>query len=275
MQVICPGCGATFKHSGLSHHIRQSKDLRCHLNNPGQQIPLEVQDDNPLATPVSGPGVTNAAEDEPQNRSHLSVDPSGDLFGDYADYVGLNFGVDDEGDQDDMDDDVIGDVPESPTDIQEEEEAMLQEALLAEEHRLEPERPVGGPDVVEQEAEDAPSEHHNVPLRLRGGFERPLSNCPEIMEFSDWNAGAVYERAHQNGNLDYRQAISTTESPNPYAPFSSRLDWEIARWAKMRGPGSNSLTELLRIEGVRFPTNGSKIRSDLLIVLIRWSRGLA
>ncbi len=177
--------------------------------------------------------MTNADGHEPQNRFHLSVDPSGDLFGDYADYVGLNFGADDEGGQDDMDEDVMGEVPESPTDIQEEEGAILQEALLAEEHQLEPERPAGGPNVFEQEADDAPSEHHGVPFRLRGGFERPLSNCPEIVGFSDGNAGAVYERAHKNGNLDYRQAISTTESPNPYAPFSSRLDWEIACWAKM------------------------------------------
>ncbi|EPQ54137.1 hypothetical protein GLOTRDRAFT_44196 [Gloeophyllum trabeum ATCC 11539] len=35
-----------------------------------------------------------------------------------------------------------------------------------------------------------------------------------------------------------------------WAPFVSKLDWEVARWAKLRGPGSTALTELLKIEGV-------------------------
>ncbi|CDO69394.1 hypothetical protein BN946_scf185040.g7 [Trametes cinnabarina] len=35
-----------------------------------------------------------------------------------------------------------------------------------------------------------------------------------------------------------------------YAPFRSRIDWEVARWAKMRGPGSNAGSELLGIDGL-------------------------
>ncbi|KAL0957479.1 hypothetical protein HGRIS_001272 [Hohenbuehelia grisea] len=35
-----------------------------------------------------------------------------------------------------------------------------------------------------------------------------------------------------------------------YAPFASQIDWEIARWAKLRGPGSTALTELLKIPEV-------------------------
>ncbi|KAI0351066.1 hypothetical protein OH77DRAFT_1411790, partial [Trametes cingulata] len=35
---------------------------------------------------------------------------------------------------------------------------------------------------------------------------------------------------------------------NPYAPFASRIDWLFARWAKMRGPGSTAVTELLQIK---------------------------
>ena len=37
---------------------------------------------------------------------------------------------------------------------------------------------------------------------------------------------------------------------NPYAPFANKINWDIAKWAKLRGPGSNSLAELLAIEGV-------------------------
>ena len=37
---------------------------------------------------------------------------------------------------------------------------------------------------------------------------------------------------------------------NPYAPFANKINWDIAKWAKLCGPGSNSLAELLAIEGV-------------------------
>ncbi|KAI0281891.1 hypothetical protein BC826DRAFT_1111107 [Russula brevipes] len=35
-----------------------------------------------------------------------------------------------------------------------------------------------------------------------------------------------------------------------WAPFHSHCDWAIARWAKMRGPSSSAVTELLSIPGV-------------------------
>ncbi|KAI0348953.1 hypothetical protein OH77DRAFT_1465870 [Trametes cingulata] len=40
------------------------------------------------------------------------------------------------------------------------------------------------------------------------------------------------------------------EDRNIWAPFRSRIDWEIARWAKMHGPGSTAVSELLAIENL-------------------------
>ena len=37
---------------------------------------------------------------------------------------------------------------------------------------------------------------------------------------------------------------------NPYFPFSDRMNWEIACWAKLRGPGSTAISELLSIDKV-------------------------
>ena len=37
---------------------------------------------------------------------------------------------------------------------------------------------------------------------------------------------------------------------NPWAPFRSKKDWEIARWAKFRGVGSTAFSEILAIDGV-------------------------
>ncbi|KAJ6618406.1 hypothetical protein B0H10DRAFT_1795346 [Mycena sp. CBHHK59/15] len=41
------------------------------------------------------------------------------------------------------------------------------------------------------------------------------------------------------------------EITNPYAPFASKTDWEIAKWAKLRGAGSTAFTDLLQVQGVR------------------------
>jgi len=137
--------------------------------------------------------------------------------------------------------------------------AELHEALLAKEHQLEPEQLIGLPDNIEQEPEDVPLEQAWAPFCLYGGFKRLLANQPEIMKFGNWNAGTVVERAHWNSNQDNCHAVGITDSPNTYAPFSSKLNWDIVHWAKMQGLGSNALIELLHIEGVRFLATNSQI----------------
>ncbi|KAG2145801.1 hypothetical protein DEU56DRAFT_971548 [Suillus clintonianus] len=51
-----------------------------------------------------------------------------------------------------------------------------------------------------------------------------------------------------NANAAYTTVINYTA--NPYAPFASRVDWEIARWAKLRGPTSTAFSDLLGISEV-------------------------
>ncbi|KAF8063166.1 hypothetical protein FPV67DRAFT_1421162, partial [Lyophyllum atratum] len=50
---------------------------------------------------------------------------------------------------------------------------------------------------------------------------------------------AAYQRELPDGEI------------NMWAPFASKLEWELARWAKLRGPGSTALTDLLKIEGFK------------------------
>jgi hypothetical protein len=38
--------------------------------------------------------------------------------------------------------------------------------------------------------------------------------------------------------------------PNPFAPFSSELDWRVAHWAVKDGPGHNAFNRFLEIPGV-------------------------
>ena len=57
------------------------------------------------------------------------------------------------------------------------------------------------------------------------------------------------------GYQQYANSLSTEgHGPTEWAPFSTRREWEVARWAKLRGPSSTALTELLEIDGVSRPT---------------------
>ena len=257
MHFTCPGCGEAFKRSGLAHHLRQSQNPQCQLLNVRQQ-----PDNNPMMqdsdlgdqdippTPVSR-AAPDAHENESQDQFRLSIDPAGDFFGDYADYMAADPGVNDGEDQDLMEPFADEDDTEHLAEIQEEQEMALYDALLAmEEQQLEPERPPRSPRITDQEPESDVPPHD--PQRLRGDSEGPLSNRPEIVKFTVGNAGAVYERTHHNGNQGYRPNRAVSNADNPYKPFSLKLDWELACWAKKRGPGSNAVTELLSINGVSF-----------------------
>lgn len=54
------------------------------------------------------------------------------------------------------------------------------------------------------------------------------------------------------GYKTYTQEVDP-KSENPYAPFTSRLDWEIAHWTKLRSSGSTAFSDLLAIEEVCQP----------------------
>ena len=50
----------------------------------------------------------------------------------------------------------------------------------------------------------------------------------------------------------YREIQSEIDADDGHiwAPFRSKLDWEFARWAKLRGPTSTAVSELLAIDEV-------------------------
>ena len=54
------------------------------------------------------------------------------------------------------------------------------------------------------------------------------------------------------GYTQYSRDLEGEDMPCEWAPFSTRMDWEVARWAKLRGPSSTALSELLGINGVRY-----------------------
>jgi len=65
------------------------------------------------------------------------------------------------------------------------------------------------------------------------------------------SARAGQPLTHQESR-DHVYGATLGGGDNPWAPFNSKKDWEIARWAKLQGAGLTAFSELLAINGVRF-----------------------
>ncbi|KDQ27146.1 hypothetical protein PLEOSDRAFT_1043945 [Pleurotus ostreatus PC15] len=48
----------------------------------------------------------------------------------------------------------------------------------------------------------------------------------------------------------YQNNVFGATAQNPWAPFTSKVDWEVARWAKLRGSGSTAFSDLLGVENL-------------------------
>ena len=104
-------------------------------------------------------------------------------------------------------------------------------------------------EVPSQSCSDEPHILLPTPPIQNDGGDSPLLLELSVMPFSLGHAGALVPGAHQGSSLYQRTERSLGSSI--WAPFQSQCDWEVARWAKMRGPTSSAVTDLLAIPGVR------------------------
>lgn len=72
---------------------------------------------------------------------------------------------------------------------------------------------------------------------------------PQVVKFPNSRAGEPV-RSVDSTNNTYATRLREGSNTNLYSPFASKIDWEVAKWAKLRGPSSTSLADLLKIEGV-------------------------
>ncbi|KAG2345891.1 hypothetical protein BDR05DRAFT_1012129 [Suillus weaverae] len=71
-----------------------------------------------------------------------------------------------------------------------------------------------------------------------------------VVPYLNSRAGQPIPQAEiQNSNATYASSIDD-DVGNPYAPFCSQMDWEIARWAKLRSSSSTAFSDLLSIDNV-------------------------
>src|SRR6202012_3523139 len=76
-----------------------------------------------------------------------------------------------------------------------------------------------------------PEQHQDDPL----GADTPLV----VDRFPHGNPGAPIPEARQGSYQQSQDAFGASV----WAPFHSQCDWEVARWAKMRGPTSSAVQD--------------------------------
>jgi len=70
-----------------------------------------------------------------------------------------------------------------------------------------------------------------------------------INHFPSASAGApIHSMPHGNPSYESQRGA---DGDSTWSPFTSQYDWLFARWAKMRGPTSSAVMELLAIPEVR------------------------
>lgn len=73
----------------------------------------------------------------------------------------------------------------------------------------------------------------------------------KIVRYTDrYPSSHAGETIGQENTMDSRYVQAVDGSSNVWAPFNSKVDWEIAQWAKLRSLGSTAFSDLLAIEGV-------------------------
>jgi hypothetical protein len=89
------------------------------------------------------------------------------------------------------------------------------------------------------------SEDSSQPIQIETQESTRTTLNPVVERFPIGCAGAPIVGPHDNSGL-----VAPGDSESIWAPFQSQCDWQVAHWAKMRGPTSSAFTDLLAIPEV-------------------------
>jgi hypothetical protein len=236
----CPGCAKTFEHTGYSHHLSKTTNPACTalLQHSGLFPQSEDEDDRDSDSDSDHDGFDGGTQDNFNSDSQHLTEFTGDYFGNYDEQdlewpearVPLDSDAEDE--QDDSEDHVseVEHGWERPAD------PVLQDFDV----------------MVDFEESDPSSQRHAAE---RQEVEKPLGRQPTIEKFPRRHAGAPIHISGTTAFESYNNVLRGAD--NVWAPFVSRIDYEVAKWAKLRGSGSTAFSELLAVEGVSFLFLGS------------------
>ncbi|KAF8197081.1 hypothetical protein BJ912DRAFT_923181 [Pholiota molesta] len=268
MPIYCDGCRSKFnREAQLLQHLQKSKSPLCTAAWNAWKAKMRPVRGRVRSVSQSN---TRPAIQQPPNQPLDELEPmnfEGDFFGQRNDYTSDEFPfpddfnlqdlqqdlpqIDEQSDHSDSSDSDADDVSDSDTPPQD-----LQGHRPTQ--RLSVSVPAAGSEEMQVERdEEAIPATQATPPNAPGGISieshQALRSAPKyITEFPHPMAGAPLFRPHGTlgGYSQYAYALGGNDSPaNLWAPFAGKMEWEVARWFKLRGPGATAFNELLAIDG--------------------------
>jgi hypothetical protein len=98
--------------------------------------------------------------------------------------------------------------------------------------------------LQEEATAESQEEHPAVPSHRY----RP----PHIVHYENSARGPMLHGNNPSSDQAYGSTVSKDADDNIFYPFSSKLEWEFAKWAKLQGSNitASAVTDLLSIDGV-------------------------
>ncbi|PPR01107.1 hypothetical protein CVT24_000403 [Panaeolus cyanescens] len=271
-RVFCRGCSKFFPPRGFTLHQAKTQRPSCRQVYMEDLASLTDEEEDAMDTSsepdmssVRGPSL------EPQLRE-MNVEPNDHVVA--GDPMQVDLSDDDNSDNEDA-----VSIRSSLSNIDSDADIARMESEL--ERIWEPTRP-GAPNTsatpvppndgdVDAEQEGNPQLDAATPPRAKFRVPPGHGITPAvIVKFNDKNPHSRAGEAvfiDKDGDEVYASAVGG-DANNPYAPFLSEEDWDVACWAKKCGAGSTAFSELLGIKGVTEKLGLSYKNSDELNKII-------
>ncbi|KAI9428542.1 hypothetical protein H4582DRAFT_1830580 [Lactarius indigo] len=228
-QIHCRGCNRVFTPRGLSQHINRTQLPSCRALRTATQIPTTCQTRGSNLASNAGP----ASWDHDKFANHWDATGPADCEDAAAECE----------DAAAEDEDPATEREDAAADTA---DADLLEALAQDVNYC------TGPDQGLSASPDQP----NLPGSPPSGLGQPLHSAPSdtngpqlvIDRFPYGSPGSPIPSTLQGFHV--YQSSQETFGSSVWAPFRSQCDWEIARWAKTRGPTSSAVADILAIPEV-------------------------
>ena len=258
VQIQCPGCNRAFSPRGLSQHVSRSQCSSCrsvlqgsklasnttswdHSTGPSNELDLEHSTTHDgKVSKLCGRSLTNLLTTD---RVYLAnnAETSPNKAAEHTDFAAAAAPLDHE--------DTVGAVDHEyavdPTDAI---DADLLETLTRDFNHP----ATDGPELATPEELPLVGSHSSdpvppPPIHFKCGVSDSTSQII-VDSFPHGSAGAPIPGAYEGSHI--YQSTQEAFGASIWAPFRSECDWEIARWAKMRGPSSSAVADLFAIPGV-------------------------
>ncbi|KAF8835183.1 hypothetical protein BDN67DRAFT_992522 [Paxillus ammoniavirescens] len=227
----CPGCNKSFTYQGLTYHLAQT-------NNPPCIAAFEAMHSTQAASDVEEQGVTV----DNVNGGNFE----GDYFGTYNEDEldgWADFGTGEEG----LNDGSGGDASSEAEDDEDEDNDGIDFGAVDYEGSWEPYSPARQ-ELVQDEGELEETANMDIDEESVQQPTSRIEHDPYVVKFPLLTAGAPITQSKTSYESYLGDLTRVGRGSN--GPFTSDIDWGVARWAKLRGPGSTAFSDLLNIDGV-------------------------